>query len=322
MRMIPLASGFLKPKVSKSLERRKLCMTKRGGRLGFFVLLVFLSCSILLTFSDLYAYRAIQLDQPKVRLIIPPGQSKTGRIEVKNPSNEPKAVKVYIEDWVYAAGDGSKKFMPPGTTNLSCANWISFAPAEFTVPALGKQYVNYTVRVPKDAVGGYYAAFFFESAMGQPAEKTEAMVSMPVAIRIGSLFYIEPEGTINRAAQLGKLSLERKSKDMPLVINLDFKNTGNVDIIAGGNFNIIDNQGIVYARGEFNKKIYTFPAGTAKLTATSKEPLPKGEYDFIITLDLGGALEELGMGRGPVVTKEARIEIGQNGEILEVGELK
>lgn len=298
-------------------------MTKRGGRLGFFVLLVFLSCSILLTFSDLYAYRAIQFDQPKVRLIIPPGQSQAGRIELKNSSNEPKAVKIYVEDWVYTDDTGSKKFMPPGSADLSCANWISFAPAEFTVPAFGKQYVNYTVRVPKDAMGGHYAILFFESAMGgEPQEKTEAMVSMPVAIRIGSLFYIEPEGTINRTAQLGKLSLERKSNDAPLAINLDFKNTGNVDIIAGGNFSIIDKQGMVYSRGEFSNKIYTLPQDIAKLTASRKEPLPKGKYDFIITLDLGGALEELSMGRGPVVTKEARIEIGQNGEILEVGELK
>jgi hypothetical protein len=255
-------------------------------------------------------------------LIIPPGQSKAGRIEIKNASNESKAVKVYIEDWVYTSDDGSKRFMPPATSDLSCANWISFAPGEFTVPAFGKQYVNYTVRVPKDATGGHYAVLFFESAMGKTQEKTEAMVSMPVAVRIASLFYIEPEGTINRAGQLGKLSLERKSNSEPLAINLDFKNTGNVDIIAGGNFDIIDKQGMVYARGEFSNKIYTFAQETAKLKANIKESLVKGKYDFIVTLDLGKALEELSMGRGPILVKETEIEIGNKGEVASIGELK
>jgi hypothetical protein len=297
-------------------------MIKNGGKGGLFLPIVFLSIFIFLSYSNLYAYKAIQLDQPKVRLIVPPGQSKAGRIEVKNDSKEPKAVKIYVEDWAYTADDGSKKFMPSGTTDLSCANWISFAPAEFIVPALGKQYVNYTVKVPKEAVGGHYAVLFFESAMGNLPEKTEAMVSMPVAIRIGSLFYIEPEGTINRTAELGKLSLERKSNSEPLAINLDFKNTGNVDIIAAGNFNIIDKQGIVYSRGEFSNKIYTFAGNTAKFTATTKEPLPKGKYDFIITLDLGQALEELGMGRGPILVKEAEIEIENKGEVVSIGELR
>jgi hypothetical protein len=301
-------------------------MIKKGGKPGFCVSLIFLIIFILLASSALYAYKAIQLNQPKVRLIIPPGQTKAGRIEVKNASNEPQAVKIYVEDWVYADDTGSKKFMPPATSDLSCANWISFAPAEFAVPAFGKQYVNYTVRVPKDAIGGHYAVLFFESRLGKsevkPEEKTETMVSMPVAIRIGSLFYIEPEGTINRSAQLGKLSLERKSNSEPLAINLDFKNTGNVDIIAAGNFNIIDKQGIVYSRGEFSNKIYTFAGNTAKFTATTKEPLPKGKYDFIITLDLGQALEELSMGRGPILVKEAEIEIGNKGEVVSIGELR
>ena len=295
-------------------------MLKENQR-GFFVLIAFLITFISLFSSDLYAYRAIQLDQPKIRLIIPPGQSATGRIEVRNPSDEPKEIKIYIEDWFYADNTGTKTFMPPGSVSSSCADWIKFVPVEFTVSAFGKQYVNYTVTVPRDASGGHYAVLFFESLMEKPQPQTQAMAVVPVAIRIGSLFYIEVEGKTERTAQLSNLSIERNPEDKSLKISADFKNIGNVDITAGGSFHIMDSQGMVFARGEFNK-VYTFPNDTAKLTSQWKESLPEGKFDLIITIDLGKALLELGMGSGPVVVKEAEIQIGPDGEVIRVGELR
>lgn len=307
--------------IPQNLKGEKLQFILKGYRERFFVSISFLIVFILLFSSSLCAFKVIQLDKPKIRLIIPPGQSKTGRIEVKNPSPESREIKIYIEDWVYADDTGSKNFMPSGTADLSCANWIDFVPAEFTVPAFGEQYINYTVRVPPDAKGGHYAVIFFESRMGKPEATADAMAVVPVAIRVGSLLYVEPAGTIKRAAQIENLSLSRESKDSPLEIKVDFKNIGNVDITAAGNFNIIDKAGIVYGRGEFNT-VYTFPSDVTKLTATWKGPIPKGKYDLIITIDLGKALEELGMGRGPAIVREAEIEIGENQEVERVGELK
>lgn len=289
---------------------------KRGG-ISFLILIALISLSS----SNLWAYKAIQLDQPKIRLIIPPGQSRPGRIEVENPSNEAREIKIYVEDWVYTDDTGVKRFMPSGTADLSCANWITFAPAEFTVSAFGKEYVNYTVSVPQGARGGHYAVLFFESLMGKPTEETEVGAIVPVAIRIGSLFYIESEGTIKRDALIDELSLEKKSHDRLFQINVDFQNTGNVDVTANGTFNIIDKQGMVYARGEFND-VYTFPGDTAMLTSTWGEPLPKGIYDLIITVDLGKALWVMGMGRGPIIVKEAELEIGTDGQVIRVGELR
>jgi hypothetical protein len=289
-------------------------------RRGFFV--AFLFVFILFFYSNLYAYKALQLDSPKVRLIIPPGKSKTGKIEVRNEADEPKKVKLSVEDWAYVDESGSKKFFPPGTEKLSCANWINYAPAEFVIPAFGKEYVNYTARVPEDAQGGHYAVLFFENVMGELPEKTDSMVVVPVAIRIGSLFYIECEGTVKRTVEFDKPVLERGPNEKPLAINVGFKNTGNVDLIVGGNFDIIDKQGMVYARGKFINDAYLFPGDTGILKANWKGSIPKNSYDLIITLDLGKALEEVGLGRGPVVVKEAEIEIGDNGEVVRVSDLK
>jgi hypothetical protein len=94
-----------------------------------------------------------------------------------------------------------------------------------------------------------------------------------------------------------------------------------VDVTAGGIYNIINKKGEVYARGQF-KDVYTLPQDKANLTAKWKDEIPQGQYDLIITLDLGKALEEMGVGRGPIMAREAQIEIGGNGEVVKVGDLK
>jgi P pilus assembly chaperone PapD len=260
------------------------------------------------------------IKKPKVRAIIPPGGAKSGLIELENPSPEPLSIKVYLEDWVYGPlHDGTKEFSPPGTTPLSCTDWISFSPAEFVIPPFGRQNISYMIRVPPEAKGGHYATLFCENVLGSPDLQTG--IGMNIVIRVASLFYIEPEGTIKRQGEISNLSLTRGSQDSALTIDLGFKNTGNVDITVSGSYHIIDDQGMVLARGEFNN-VYTFPQDTAKLATTWKEPLPKGVYDLVLTLDIGKALEEAGLGRGPVITKEAEIEIGKSQEVIKVTALK
>ncbi len=259
-------------------------------------------------------------EEGKIRLSVAPGSTKSGVIHLKNTSSEPLAVRAYLDDWYYLpVADGSKEFKPAGIMPLSCASWISFNPAEFTIPAFGSQVVNYVVKVPKDVVGGHYAVLFFESVLTNPMQQEG--VGVAVAVRLGSLFYIEPEGTIKRDVTISQLSLERVNENAPLIVKLDFKNSGNVDITASGTFDLIDKTGLVYARGKFGQA-YTFPNDTATLKGEWKESIAAGTYDLVITLDLGKALEEAGMGRGPVVVKEANVEIGPSGQVLSVGALK
>jgi hypothetical protein len=232
-------------------------------------------------------------------------------------------MRVYLSDWDYLPpADGTKEFLPISSTPLSSAAWISFSPAEFTLPPFSKQKIDYSVKVPTGASGGYYAALFFESifAKAQPA-KEGMQAGMNLVIRIATLFYVDVEGTVKRTALIDNLLFKKDAQNAQYSILLDFRNTGNVDISAGGTFHIMDDKGMVIARGELND-VHTFPAAGAKLAATLKDSLPEGKYDLVFTIDLGKALEEANMGRGPVITKEAEISIGENGKILNIGQLK
>jgi len=227
-------------------------------------------------------------------------------------------MKVYLSDWNYLpASDGSKEFLPIGTSKLSCSSWISFSPSEIVLEPYSKHKVNYSINVPKGAIGGYYSALFFESIFGKlESAQDQFRAGMNIAIRIATLFYVDVEGTVKRTADIGNLSISKDSLKEPISISLDFENTANADITCGGTFHIMDNNAIVKDRGEFNT-VYTFPGGKAKLKAESKADLADGLYDVVLTFDLGKAFAEEGTMPGPVLTKEAKIEI-KNSRIISV----
>ena len=271
-----------------------------------------------------------RLDQSKIRLNIPPGNSQAGTIKIHSQSDEEIGLQVYLEDWEYTdKQDGTKNFFPAQSTPRSCAQWINFSPAEFTLPPWGEKKLNYIVNVPEEAAGGRYAVMFFQTLLNQPVQtqepeylgKDEIRSGVNLAIRIGTLFYVEAEGAVERRAELKNLSVSADEKDKPLSIGVDLLNAGNVDITAGGTFNIIDRQGTVYARGEFNE-VGTFPGDVAKLTSSWDEPLPEGTFDLIITINLGKAIEAKRPGIIPVITQEAEIAIDAQGKVIRVGQLR
>ncbi|MEI6631398.1 MAG: hypothetical protein WCL25_02155 [bacterium] len=281
----------------------------------FLLLLVYLFFSP----SFLSAIEVAQVEPAKIRLSIPPGSSKTGTIKIYNLSPEAKTIKAYLEDWVYLpACDGTKDFKPAGTTELSAANWITFSPSEFSLPAYGKQVVNFTVKVPEGVKGGRYAVIFFESYMQEPKKDVEG-VSVNMAVRIASLIYIEPQGTINRNIVIDGLKLTNEKNKLKIKARL--ANKGNVDVNTKGTFFIIDRKGMVYARGEFNE-VYTFPGDSVDLLAEWPKNVPKGRYDIIMTIDISKSLEGSGILKPPAITKQAGIEVAEDAEAMVIEPLK
>lgn len=288
--------------------------------------IILISLFILSLSSFVLAIDLPYMNIAKIRLSIPTGGQDSGEIILTNPGPTPRTMRVYLEDWYYVADwDGTKAFAPASTTSHSCASWISFSPKEFTISPYGKQRINYTVKAPQKSEGGYYAVLFFETVVagGPAATDKEIGAGMNINVRIGSIFYVEIQNTVKRTALIDNLNLRKDPSDERLYLSADFRNTGNVDITAGGTFHIIDKRGKVYARGDLND-LYTLGGDSAQFTASwdiSKETLPSGIYDLVLTINLGKALEEAGMGRGPIITQEAQIEIGSNGEVVRRGNL-
>ncbi|MFH1691701.1 MAG: hypothetical protein ABIC68_03920 [Candidatus Omnitrophota bacterium] len=255
------------------------------------------------------ALAGLRIDKPKVKMEVTPGDYENGVIRVENRNGQTSSIRVYLEDWVSSGDDrtGSDKvFMPKGTTPLSCSNWISFSPADFVLAPGEARDVQYTVSLPKEAKGGYYSVMFFESQSGTLEKLNEQgeNVSVKVLNRLGALFYVQAEGTINKTAELRNLDISYKLND--LVVSGDFVNTGNTDISVTGTFNVIDGQGFVYARGEFNK-VFVLPTEKGVLTARSDSvDLKAGSYGLLITLDFVG---------GGSIVEEVPFTVSANGSI-------
>ncbi len=297
-------------------------LSKFGGVFLYFLAIIFIPL------STEAAQLSFRIDPAKIRLIIPAGGSRTGIIKVYTQSEQNIKIKAYLQDWAYGSEqDGTKAFFPANTTPLSSSGWINFSPSEFVIPAYGVGQVSYSIKVPPDAEGGHFSVMFFEagplSQAGSRSQSEVVQATTTLSIRLGALFFIEAQDKSKRAIDLSKFSISEAPKKKGILITGDFKNVGNTDITAGGTFYIMNKKGKIFVRGNFND-VYTFPQDKAKLRASFKDPLATGKYVMVISLDLGKVWEgtNVSRGRGPIITKEAEIEIGENAEVLRVGDFK
>ena len=239
----------------------------------------------LLFFQSTAFAATIRINAPKIQLELSPGETAAGEIAAENPTEESAKVKIYLEDWAYApGGTGEKRFSPVASTPTSAAKWITFSPTDEILKPFGRTVVHYTITVPPDAKGAAYAVLFFETLLGKATDEEGASVN--VAGRVGSLFFIEIKGSNQRKGEIKLLQIKAPVENKPLQIITSFQNTGSVDITLGGNFLIMDPDGKIKARGDLNK-IYTFRNDTETGTTEWVGRLPKGNYQALITYDLG-----------------------------------
>ncbi len=227
----------------------------------------------------------MRISAPKIELELAPGETYSGEIIAENPEEEAINSRMYLEDWQYVMnGTGEKKFTPAGTTPLSAAPWITFAPASADIPAFGRVTTRYTITVPPDAKGTYFAVLFFETLLGSVPD--EDGVNVQVAGRIGSLFFVTIKGTARREGDVRGIEVKAPEGNKPMQITTTFNNSGNTDITLGGNFLILDGTGKVLGRGDI-MKVYTFPGTEGTRTTEWFGKLPAGSYTLLITYDLG-----------------------------------
>lgn len=265
---------------------------------------------ILITFGFINPVRAntISLDPVHIRLSASAGEVKNGVVKIDNPSPKQVRIKVYLEDWRYSSScEGTKEFFPAGTTALSCAKWISFSPAEFNLPAFGRQEVNYTMRLPQETEGSHFAVMFFETDLSESkAQESESMVRFKA--RLGALFSIEANGSLNCQASLENIQVKKEEGVIRICAN--FENKGNTDIAPTITFHIIDAQGNVFSRGKFSD-IFTLPQDKGEIFAESKENLQTGGYILVITMDFKRGLPRVL--EVPIKVNEFQIILAKNG---------
>jgi len=240
---------------------------------------------LLITFipSTTYAF-ALYIAPSSFKKSAKPGDTITGSVTVYNKADYAMGIRAYEQDWIYDE-DGTKKFLPPGTTSLSCAEWINIFPRKFTVAAQSEKSVQFTITLPEDAEGGYYAVIFFESIDMSEGEG-ERDITVGFAARLGTIVYLETEGSSVKEGEIEGISIRPPSANTPFLLKFTFKNKGNTFLKAEGMLNIMDDDGNLYGRQKFGP-IMTLPGDENESKVEWFGDLEKGEYNAVITLDLG-----------------------------------
>ncbi len=235
------------------------------------------------------------LEQAKVSLDVSAGEHRNGSLLIHNTSAQPEYIKVYWEDFQYKAPyEGTKEFLPAGTSPDSVSQWVAFSPQEFSIPAYGKQNIDYTVTVPAQINEGHYGVLFFEKTTGPLQGET----GLSVVTRIGCLFFVEP-GNKSKKAVLQNVIVQGNT------IKADYVNQGNVTELPRTTFYVMQDKGLVVLRGEA-KKLYVPSGTTASLALPMKKTLDPGHYTLVLNSDLD---------EGDVVVEEAGLTVGAAGQI-------
>lgn len=240
-------------------------------------LLIFFSIAAIFLSFNSFVHAQIVPDAREIKLVINPGQETKGSLNLENLSDKDVTIKAYFEDFIYSAPyAGIKKFHPLGTLKRSCGKWISLLPENFILPAKTKQQVSYTIKVPKEAKGGYYGVLFFERApTGSIGEKGISLV-----VRTGCSFFLETSDAI-RKGEIKDIVADKGA------ISGSILNSGNVALISEGSFNIIDKKGMIFDRANI-KKFYIPEQEQAKFTVNITDKVPAGNLTLVINFDLEG----------------------------------
>jgi WxL interacting protein linking bacterial and host surfaces len=216
-----------------------------------------------------------------------PGSSQTQQIFVRNKAKTEQSFVFNIADWL-TDENGEVKYFQAGTTNRSCANWITVSPAVITLQPNESVRVNITMLVPDNDPSTKWAVLFVQSAVektGAKAIDKDVQMGLQVAVRIAVPIYQSPVSNT-----LFKGALEGLEQVIDSIGNRTFKsqvmNLGDKILNCKVYFTISN----IETAEEFTSNPTEFsllPESAKFVEFTTEKPLTKGRYSIAAILDYG-----------------------------------
>jgi len=215
-----------------------------------------------------------------------PGAGKKDTIVIKNRSQEPAEVKVYLKDYLMYA-DGRTAFHEPGTDKRSNAGWITLPSNRITIPPKSKYNLEYTIQAPKDAdlTGSYWSILLLEPVLSNSPEKVKLeknkiKAGFTTLYRYGVKLVSDIGDTGLRKLKFEKVKIRRwKTGRQELLI--DLANSGERQVLVklkvemyreGKLFKMMSDPGIRLFPGcswRYSYLLKKFPAGAYRVIAVA-----------------------------------------------------
>jgi hypothetical protein len=249
--------------------------------------------AVLLMLSKGYSL-GLNISATKVYIEIEPGKNYEGFIDVSRAEkNIESYVEAEINDWKYNDKSQMIENYPINSQKDSCSTWLAATPTKFTLSdSLPQVKVHYTIAVPADlADPEYYSVLYFRTMVKNPDEKNDT-VGLKIEAKIAVIFKLTVKGKGISKAEIESFVVKENKERKNYELVYSIKNSGNTLLITEGSYNIIDVEGNLYGRGAMSRSGVSVGSVSDFKDIWNGE-LKKGEYDFIITFQLNGRLEDV-----------------------------
>ena len=219
--------------------------------------------------------------------IAAPGETYTGTIVVRNPTQQDQPVRIYQTDYVFFA-DGTSHFDSVGTRPRSNGRWVTPTVRSLLVAPGSEMTVTYTVKVPanESLVGTYWSTVMVE---GAPTEAGRPSAGRP-QVGIGAVVrYAVQVATHIRAAGSRKVSFAGSrfltNADSTQSFEFEVQNDGERAYRPTLWIEVYDEQGALRANARQERGLL-YP-GTSLKQTFSLGRLAPGTYRAIVFADSG-----------------------------------
>jgi hypothetical protein len=166
----------------------------------------------------------------------------------------------------------------------AAASLFRIEPTEFTLAPGASQEIRVQVILPEGLQGGIYKMFIFEIE----GLHVETVGPTPQRVRLTSPVMLVIPGPFERTGEIVGLQVHQEGPGEVIMIEMDFKNTGNVHFSPGGRVMIADSEGHEITQVPIDPHT-AFPGYVRRLEARWKpEGLAEGNYSINVAIQVPG----------------------------------
>ena len=222
------------------------------------------------------------IDKVKIRVDSPTGSTVAGVITVGNNEDKPINVKIYPMEWTYVSPfDGSKKFMPIGSSCPGSNEWVQIYPGYVRLEPGERRSVHYKLNIPPGLKKPCYLVIFFETDVtGSSSVSGKTRIGLQVFTRIGCLILVEPSNIAIRSVGVDSVNMVSPNK-----LQIRLNNLGNTVLIGNVSIFVMNEDGKIISRTE-KKDVYMPPGetGSIPLKLMGSGLMVRPAYEALVTI--------------------------------------
>lgn len=215
------------------------------------------------------------------------GEIQRNQINLINHSGKPQKYMLKLMDYVVDK-DGNKKSMAPGSTNRSCADWITLNPSLIELNPNQSGTIEVLMAVPKDGFSTRWGMISVEVVEEQSSFEVDKTLAPGVKIipRIIVLVKQSPKSNKNFKATISDLKEVTKPSDKLRTFEMKVTNTGDKILDANVYLALANIQTTQEEKFE-PTKITIYPDAIRIVKIQLPKVITKGQYALGAFLDYG-----------------------------------